>query len=123
MKAIGRWWLSILIMCLLFYLSSRPGSYLAPTYLGNALANKAAHLLWYGMLCLSFYKATKSIPVAILLTTLYGVSDEIHQVFVFNRTGKIADVAIDWAAASFVGLILWKFYPYLPNKLKSWLEK
>lgn len=123
MKVIGRWWLSILIMGVLFYLSSRPGSYLAPTYVGNVLANKAAHLFWYGLLCFSFYKATKNILVAILLTTLYGVTDEIHQTFVPNRTGRLSDVAIDWAAASFVGLILWKFYPYLPNKLKNWLEK
>lgn len=123
MKSLNRWLPAILIAAIIFWLSSRHGTSLAPTYFWNYIANKAAHLFWYFILCFAFYRGTKSIPAAIVLTFLYGLTDEFHQNFVPTRTGQLSDAFIDGAAGGFAGVILWKFYPSLPKTLKNWLEK
>ena len=38
-------------------------------------------------------------PLAIVCTSLYAVTDEIHQIFVEGRACKISDWAIDTAGA------------------------
>ena len=44
------------------------------------------------------------IIIAILFSTMYGVSDEIHQSFVAARCGDVFDVAAD-AAGSIIGVL------------------
>ena len=122
-KAFLRWIPSLIIMSLLFYFSNLQGTSLSPTYLGNYLANKAAHMFWYAILCASFWFATKNVFVAVLLTTLYGASDEIHQMFVPTRTGRINDVVIDFSAAGFMGLFLYYFERFLESKAGKKLVK
>ena len=102
--------------------SARHGTAVAESYFWNYLANKAAHLLLYFVLCFSFYRGTKSISVAVLLTVFYGVTDEFHQQFTPTRTGQLSDVLIDAVAAGTAGLILWTFYQDLSKTLKNWLE-
>ena len=110
-------------MCLtIFLLSSRDTSALSDDYIQNYIENKLAHVFMYFILCLTFYRATKNIFLAILLTIMYGVTDEVHQQFITNRTGQFSDVVIDGAGASLAGLMLWKFYQNLPKTLKNWLE-
>ena len=122
MKLINRWLPAIIIAAFIFGLSARHGTSFAPDYFWNYLVNKGAHLFWYFILCFTFYRGTKSIPAAIALTFLYGMTDELHQQFVPTRTGQLSDVFIDGAAGGFAGVILWKFYPSLPKTLKSWLK-
>ncbi len=80
------------------------------------------HFVIYGALCVSFYRATGSLWLAVLLSGLYGLFDEYHQLFTPLRSGKISDVVIDLAGATFGALLLWKFYPHLPQKLQNWLK-
>lgn len=121
-KKLLRWIPALIVMAIIFYLSSRHGTLLAPTQLTNHLANKGAHLFWFMLLCLTFFRATKSEFTAVSLTTLYAVTDEFHQTFVPTRTGQVTDILIDFVGACLVGLILWKSYPSLPKILKNWLE-
>ncbi len=109
MKKLVRWIPALIVMSLIFYFSSQQGVALAPTYFWNYLANKGAHLFWYFILCLSFYFATGNILYSILLTITFGISDEIHQGFVPNRTPRVSDVVIDSAAASFAGVVSYVF--------------
>jgi len=122
MKKLKRWLPAFVVMAILFYLSSRQGTPLAPTHFWNYVANKAAHIIWFSLLCLSFFRATKHRAAAISLTTLYGALDEFHQSFIPTRTASGLDLIVDFAAACLVGFILWKFYPRLPKTLKNWLE-
>lgn len=92
---------------------------IAPTYVGNYLVHKAAHIFWYALLCSSFYFATGNVFLSITLTTLYGISDEIHQSFVPTRTGRWNDAAIDFAAAGFVGLVIYYLEKYNLIKINS----
>ena len=83
---------------------------------------KVVHFIIYGALCVSFYRATGSLLLSIILSGLYGMFDEYHQLFTPLRSGKIEDVIIDLAGACLAAFIIWKFYPNLPQKLKNWLK-
>jgi len=76
------------------------------------MGDKFAHTLFYGVLCgLSFraFVLQERFPHlkrcalcgAFLFTILYGVTDEVHQLYVWGRTSDILDVTAD----AFGGLI------------------
>ena len=64
---------------------------------------KSAHFILYALLgfsIISFMKEFvlldyKKMVFCVFLVFLYACSDEIHQLFVMERTGKILDVVID----------------------------
>ena len=105
MKLVPLWGPVLLLMALIFYLSSLPDPGGPP----GGISDKTAHVLIYGVLGASMMRALaggRATPItlpailaAIVLTTLYGVSDEMHQYFVPPRTPDILDVAADAAGA------------------------
>ncbi|NMM54296.1 VanZ family protein [Paenibacillus aquistagni] len=69
---------------------------------------KGAHFATFGVLGLLFLRAWRKYThleiasiAALLCTFLYAASDEWHQSFVVNRTGRIADVVLDTTGALF----------------------
>lgn len=82
------------------------------------LVRKSAHFLIYlilGISIISLIKEyqiinSKALLIAITISFLYACSDEIHQLFVNGRTGKIIDVLID-TLGSIVGVYLY-YYIY-----------
>ncbi|MBI2414357.1 VanZ family protein [candidate division WWE3 bacterium] len=121
MKTFLRWLPAIIMFVIIFYLSSRHGTLVTDVYILNYLTNKLAHVLIYFLLTITVYRGVKSNPKTFLIVLLYAISDEIHQGFVPTRGGRWRDVLLDAAASGYAILVLWKFYQYLPNKLKSWL--
>lgn len=92
---------AILLMMILFYLSSRSGQvngWLQPPF------DKLAHLIAYGALGFSFciwiraqrWEANKFThgAIVVLAVSLFGISDEFHQSFVPGRDVSL----VDWAA-------------------------
>lgn len=79
----------------------------------NYPIRKAAHMTEYAILGLLFFfcivgyaKEKKRIYVAALcLTAVYAATDEIHQLFVEGRAGRVSDVCIDTIGA-LIGLVL-----------------
>lgn len=69
------------------------------------LVRKSAHCLEYTGLCflmnfsLLYTRSKKSPALAVLFTSLYAVTDEIHQIFVDGRSCQISDWAIDTMGA------------------------
>ncbi len=69
------------------------------------IVRKSAHFLEYTGLCFLFnisLFATKRRPLyiyAVLFTSLYAVTDEVHQLFVEGRACKVTDWAIDTSGA------------------------
>ena len=58
------------------------------------------HIVEYGILSLLFYRALKITvknpqTLAILITILYAITDEIHQFYVPGRFSNVFDIAID----------------------------
>ena len=84
------------------------------------IVRKGAHFLEYfilGILVINVIKDYKELNVkiciiSILLCMLYAISDEVHQLFVPDRTGKITDVLIDTSGSSlsvFTYYLMYKF--------------
>lgn len=72
---------------------------------------KTAHFLEFALLGILLFFATGSYKydkrwiIAFILTALYAVSDEIHQIFVPGRAGMILDVIWD-SFGAFCGIML-----------------
>ena len=86
-------------MGLIFFLSAQPD---LSTGLGNwdLLLRKLAHAGVYALLTLLWVRALlplegRALPLAVLTTLLFAVSDEYHQTFVAGRSGSPVDVGID----------------------------
>jgi VanZ family protein len=75
----------------------------------DKIIRKCAHFLSYGILAIIVKNALQprrwAYPGAWLIATLYGASDEIHQIFVPGRTPLATDVMIDSAGACAVLLV------------------
>lgn len=86
----------------------------APADLLTFLVRKAAHISAYfilGILIFSLLKeydlgVKKMIFISIAIAMLYACTDEVHQVFVFGRSGEVRDVLIDTAGAT-LGVVVY----------------
>jgi VanZ family protein len=119
----------ILYLIFIFVLSSIPGRNLPE--IKFELSDKIAHFLVFSLLCLLFFYSLKNQykyvklhnfapEFALLFTTIYGITDEIHQYYTPNRSADILDVAADFLGA-FVMFLIVKFY--LKKTSKAELNK
>ena len=74
----------------------------------NHLVRKNAHFFAYlilGLLTINALRRNgifgiRSLVIALVISILYAISDEVHQLFVPGRSGEVRDVLIDTAGAS-----------------------
>ena len=109
-----RWISTLAYAGVIFYLSSRCWSG-PPLFLH---ADKVIHLVIYaglGALCVWALRGTslrgraQLLPLAVAMAFIYGVTDEMHQMFVPGRDASAADLVFDaiggflgaWAALAF----------------------
>ena len=96
------YWLPVIVYCLFIYLqSSRPSPESIPHI---PYFDKILHVGGYALLGALFLRAFRTrkyenhfklMILAILLSSLYGVSDEFHQYFVPYRQAELLDVLSD----------------------------
>ena len=97
--------LALIYMGLIFYLSSMSQPGIARVKLIN-MENFYGHVLEYGVLALFLFFALKGdnkdgkmmvlyLVCAILIATMYGITDEMHQFYVAGRVCDAFDVAAD----------------------------
>ena len=87
---------------------------------------KGAHFILYlglgviSYLTLTIFNIKKKISLSIIVTTLYAISDEIHQIFIPSRTAAITDILID-VSGSIIGILIinhvYKLYKKSNNSL------
>lgn len=112
-QSLKRWGPSLLLMAIIFILSSQSDIPGPPDPLLDRILKKSAHAIGYGMLAISYAWALagsgvrRVVSLALCLTILYAISDEWHQTFVPNRFGSPLDVLIDTVGAS-IGLYVWQ---------------
>lgn len=103
------------VMVTIFYLSSRPhlpdldGSRDLQSIVGHFTAYAALGAALSGLLRWMGWGATRALLVAIVLATLYGVTDELHQSFVPNRTPDSKDLLVDFLGATAGALVAMRF--------------
>jgi hypothetical protein len=116
--ALGGWTLALpsLYMGFITFLSAQPGgkdgllggSFDPGPWLGNLLhvpLYAVLGLLWKLALETRRVSARRSTVLTVLLVTLFGIADEVHQAFVPGRTASSLDAALDVAGALLACLI------------------
>ncbi len=96
----------VVVMAGIFLLSSR--SHLPNLDGGRDIQNIVGHFVAYAALGASLavllrslgWSLLRALLVAIVLATLYGVTDEFHQSFVPNRSTDPKDVLVDFLGAT-----------------------
>lgn len=119
---------SVVWMGTIFYLSHQPANKSAETSLGvvdfalniipvpetyekefHAFVRKSAHFFAYAFLAMLIYYAYRGnhrIFFTLMISLLYAISDELHQLFIPGRSAEVRDVLIDVCGAAFGLLII-----------------
>lgn len=115
MKRLLYWLPAIAYMLAIFIMSSFPAPEPAkqvPIF----LEIKIVHIVEYGLLCaliiFALLNTTKAplgqlLVFAVLLTVLYGISDEAHQAFNPTRTARWQDITANFIGSSLVSFGYW----------------
>jgi len=93
--------------------------------IGLTLADKYVHFIIYFGLCLLFFYSLKNqskfiklqeypLTFSLIFTSLYGVTDELHQYFVPGRTSDVLDWIADTLGALICIIFIKIFYKKLP---------
>jgi VanZ family protein len=109
------YWFPIFVYCLLIFIqSSRPSPDITPHW---PYVDKVLHFSAYALLSALFLRAFNTTRIknnlklifilSVLLSSLYGISDEIHQSFVPYRTADAMDVLAD-ILGSIAGVYLYQ---------------
>lgn len=107
---------AILWALLIFGSSSIPG-WIFPR-VGIRHADKLVHFIYYFIFAILVVRALRfqsrfpdlsrfSLILSFLLATAYGISDEVHQLFVTDRSYDPQDLLADMAGAFAGAMILW----------------
>jgi VanZ family protein len=106
----GLWLPPLLLMGLIFFFSAQPS---LDSGLGwiDTVGRKLVHFGEYALLCFLWWRLLRTdLPggraalVALLISSLYAATDELHQSFVDGRHGTPVDWAIDTAGAAAAAL-------------------
>ena len=94
---------AVLYMMFIFYLSSHPAPegirwfpVIAGLKVGHMIEYGILYLfIWYAVIKTTTYSALSAFALALMITVLYGLTDEFHQIFVATRTARLIDVVAD----------------------------
>jgi VanZ family protein len=111
------YWFPIFVYCLLIFIqSSHPSPDIGPEW---PLKDKVLHFTAYALLGVLFLRAFNTtrvkqnlkliIMLSIILSSLYGISDEIHQSFVPYRTADVMDALADFLGSAF-GVVVFSLW-------------
>ena len=98
-------------MLFIFLLSHREKVAFTENYAISFSIFKSLHIAEYAILFLLWLRFFHLVKIkskyflALILTFVYGLSDEFHQSFIFGREGKLLDACVDGLG----GLIAWLF--------------
>ena len=82
--------------------------------------DKLYHAGNFGVLGILLYLATGRVYLAVLLASLYGVSDEVHQAYVPGRSADMLDWVADTVGAGVgVGVAVWAVRLWLRRRNPS----
>jgi VanZ family protein len=112
LRRLDPWAPPLVLMAMIFVFSAQPNLN-SGLGLADTIARKMVHFVEYGLLAFLWARALRTrmearraALVALLVASLYAVTDEYHQTFVRGRAGHPVDWAIDTAGAATVTLRL-----------------
>lgn len=114
---------SIVVMAAIYALSSLNGPYIDAVGLGDEKYHINGHFFLFILLCISYYYATRQIALSVVLTAIYGIFDEIHQIFTPFRSASSFDIWVDIFGGITGGLLSWRFWHPVSQKLRNLRKK
>ena len=106
LRRLDPWAPPLVLMAVIFLLSAQP-SLDSGLGLADSIGRKLVHFAEYGLLAFLWARALRTrmearraALVALVIASLYAVTDEFHQTFVEGRHGSPLDWAIDTAGAA-----------------------
>ena len=104
-------------MVLLFVLSSQSGLRVSEDADIDRPLRVLAHLMAFAVLgaallfalCDAVRPSARNVLVAFTIAVLFGLSDEIHQAFVPDRTGQLQDLVVDTIGAAIGVAAAWSW--------------
>ncbi|HEX7022330.1 MAG TPA: VanZ family protein [Trueperaceae bacterium] len=112
-RPLAGWSLSVLWAVTLFVLSSEPN---LPGAIGLVSPwDKVVHAAAFGLLGFLVSLATGRPLVAVMIASLYGVSDELHQAFVPGRSSD----PLDWLADTLGAVLVVAAVGFLTRRRRS----
>jgi len=122
-KKITYWLPALGYMGLIFFLSSQNIQTPYPKFHIDKIIHSIeyfilANLIFFALKNTSAFSTRKIIILSIILSTLYGISDEIHQYFVPGRCSDISDAFADMIGSSFVAISYKYSSEFLTNLFK-----
>lgn len=113
--AVRAWLPALAWMGLIFVLSAQPGLRVSEDAAVDAPLRSLAHVAAFGVLgclvALALAPGRELSPrralLAIVLATLYGALDEVHQAFVPDRTAQLEDLVLDAAGVIAGVTVVW----------------
>lgn len=126
MNKLKYWIPSFIIAVVIFLLSSRQKIVITHKTFLDFLIFKSLHMVEYAIFFAANFRAVfnslvkdkyKAGKIALVITVIYAIGDELHQSFVPTREGKLRDVGFDTIGALLTMLYIWKWLPKAPKKL------
>jgi VanZ family protein len=111
-------------MAIIFLLSAQPGLRVSDDAAVDRPARTLAHIGTYAVLALLLVRAllVRRRPARIVagaawvVAVLFGVSDELHQAFVPDRTGRPSDVLVDAIGAAIGVAVAFAILPAIDRR-------
>ena len=98
----------------IYALSAQSSLPSAPDAWWDLLLKKGAHMAGYAVLTVLWWRvlsrrgaARLALALSVLFSVGYAVSDEVHQLYVPGRNGRVWDVAIDACGVLLAAAVLW----------------
>jgi VanZ family protein len=117
LRSLFRWVPALMLMSVIFYLSSLPSSDIPDFGWLDMVVKKGGHAGGFGALALAFaYGLGDDLPrrrrftIAWSLSVAYALTDEFHQSFVLTRNASALDVLIDSVGAATSLLLVFRYY-------------
>jgi len=115
---------------IIFLFSTLPTVKTFEFYWWDFLIKKSAHIIEYGIFSTLLYRAfinsgvskKKAALYSILISVIYGITDEYHQGFTPGREPKLRDVGFDTIGAILAIYTIWNLLPKMPKKLRDWAK-
>lgn len=132
MKTFIKYWLPVLLWALvIFSFSSYSVGSATQIYWKDFAIKKTAHMVEYAILTVLNYRAllaqgiktTNAALVAMLISVIYGASDEYHQSFTPGREPKVRDVIFDTIGSILAMYVVWNWVDRFPEKIKIYFKK
>ena len=116
-KILKRWLPAVIWLILIFYLSHQMDLPSDKVDWVNFVEKKTAHVIEFFILSFLLFRAYRyqRLDMTIFFAVLYAFSDESHQLFIFGRTGRLRDVAIDCFGIFLASLVIIKFPKWFPH--------